>query len=546
MREAIVKIPLKGKGLPKQRRDISQLGISKLVNIKPEEEGLKVVYIPDELNASTLSTSTINSHGIVYTFFSNELSLSGKTNKIYAIQQSSTGYYKLIKRTFVLDRTTMTTSFGMFLTVATFDNENNIPIVLEAEGLALISNGYTTVVVYKTDAYTDTINPTGVPKFKTGCYFNGQFIVGNIQQGSTIGNGQATIMWSDIGNHDFTIGMENIVNTCTDQVNLTYTDTQITETDNTIGYAILPANCSIIGMHTLGDGILVCTSGGLFKMTPFENTWGIQRISKHACVASCLGDSQVIFIDKTENSIFKINASYQIEELGYKYLLSSMINPLYQLTYFPLRKEFQIYQYKFAVEDYSDTTASPIEEYNFILNEYGLYQTTYKILCDDIIPPYIQSAGTVTINSDNVNFSDRIRIVRQIGTIQDASIGIGSTTLGLMDSFNVRHMKLITKVNENKVIGNLLGITLQVARNTSFDGSPEQEIVLTSPDKEIPLRSFIVYPNISGKELYFNLILDKDSSSVNEDIVFEELEMAIIIEGSIHRRSVNVSTANTN
>ena len=280
-------------------------------------------------------------------------------------------------------------------------------------------------------------------------------------------------------------------------------------------------------------------------MSPIENMWGIQRLSYNTCVASCLGDNQVIFIDRTDNSLFRVGSDWQVSKLGYKYLFSSMTSPLYQMTYFANRKEFQIYQYKFASEDAANVDAVPSAEYNFLLGTDGLYQTTYKILCDEIIPPYIQSAGTVSINSDNVNFSDRIRIVRQIGSNIDAVIGIGSTTLGLMDSFSIRHLKIVGKVTVDKTPGDLLGITLQVARNTSIDGSPNQEIVLANPDKEISMRSFITYPNISGKELYLNLVLDKDSSSVNSDITFEELELSIITEGAIHRRSSNAGTSNT-
>ena len=546
MREAIVKIPLKGKGLPAEKRDVSKIGVSRLVNMKPEGDGLVPAYMESDLLESIFTNPTqLKSHHEIKVFFGNELSTSGKTNNMYILRPNADGYYELTKNSFVLNRSTMTVSTGSVTSIKTFSTDNNYPAVVESEGVVLISNGVSNVIIHKTDAYADVVDSAALPKFKVGCYFNGQFIVGNIQQGSTIGNGQATIMWSDIGNYDFTAGMENILNTCTDQAGLTYSDTQITSTDNTIGYAILPANCAIVGLHTLGDGILICTSGGLFKMSPIENMWGIQRLSYNACVASCLGDNQVIFIDRKESSLFRVGADWQVSELGYKYLFSSMTSPLYQMTYFPLRKEFQIHQYKFASVDAANVNAVPSAEYNFLLGTDGLYQTTYKILCDEIIPPYIQSAGTVSINSDNVNFSDRIRIVRTTNSMQDGIVGIGSTTLGLLDSFNVRHVKLISKVNTNKTVGTSLGITLQVKRNTSFDGTPSQEMLLNTPTKELPLKSFITYPNVSGKELYLNLVFERDSSGTNGDITIEELEISLIIEGSIHRRSSNAGTSNT-
>ncbi len=546
MREAIVKIPLKGKGLPPLKRDVSQVGVSRLVNMRPSKEGLEPAYMESDLLSSLFAYPTqLKSHHGIKIFFGNELSTSGKTNNMYILRPNSSGYYELSKNSFVLDRTIMTVSTGSVTSIKTFSTDNNYPAVVASEGVVLISNGASTGIIHQTDAYADVVDSTALPKFKVGCYFNGQFVVGNIQQGSTIGNGQATIMWSDIGNYDFTAGMENILNTCTDQVQLTYSDTQILSTDNTIGYAILPANCAIVGMHTLGDGILICTSGGLFKMMPIENTWGILKLSSNPCVVSCLGDNQVIFIDRTENSLFSVDASYKIQEIGYGYIFSSMTNPLYQLTYFPLRKEFQIYQYKFASADAANVNAVPQEEYNFLLGEDGLYQTTYKILCDDIIPPYIQSAGTVSINSDNTNFSDRIRIVRTTNSMQDAIVGIGSTTLGLLDSFNIRHFKIVSKVDTTKTTGDPLGILLQVKRNTSFDGRPGQEMYINAATKELYLRSFITYPTVSGKEIYLNLVFERDSSLVNGDITMEEFEMAIITEGAIHRRSSNAGTSNT-
>ena len=93
-------------------------------------------------------------------------------------------------------------------------------------------------------------------------------------------------------------------------------------------------------------------------MMPIDNTWGILKLSSNPCVVSCLGDGQVIFIDKTENSLFSVDASYKVSDLGYKYLFAGMTNSLYQLTYFPIRKEFQIYQYKFALEDAADIDAA--------------------------------------------------------------------------------------------------------------------------------------------------------------------------------------------
>ena len=128
--------------------------------------------------------------------------------------------------------------------------------------------------------------------------------------------------------------------------------------------------------------------------------------------------------------------------------------------------------------------------------------------------------------------------------MQDGIVGIGSTTLGLLDSFNVRHVKLISKVGTDKTVGTSLGITLQVKRNTSFDGTTSQEMSIGSPTKELPLKSFITYPNVSGKELYLNLVFERDSSGTNGDITIEELEIALIIEGSIHRRSSNAGTPN--
>ena len=72
MREAIVKIPLKGKGLPPLKRDIAQIGVSRLINMRPEGEGLVPAYMESDLLSSLFANPTqLKSHHGIKVFFGN-------------------------------------------------------------------------------------------------------------------------------------------------------------------------------------------------------------------------------------------------------------------------------------------------------------------------------------------------------------------------------------------------------------------------------------------------------------------------------------------
>ena len=153
MREAIVKIPLKGKGLPPLKRDVSQVGVSRLVNMKPEGDGLVPAYMESDLLASLFAYPTqLKSHHEIKVFFGNELSASGKTNNMYILRPNAAGYYELTKNSFVLNRSTMTVSTGSVTSIKTFSTDNNYPAVVESEGVVLISNGVSNVIIHKTNA----------------------------------------------------------------------------------------------------------------------------------------------------------------------------------------------------------------------------------------------------------------------------------------------------------------------------------------------------------------------------------------------------------
>lgn len=551
MRESSVKIDLKSRGLEPYPPSASDLGITRLMNLKPGPMGLSPEYQPANSNSGFISIiPTTSSWHDTFLIYDNQISDNLINNYVHILYKDG-ATWSLVKKPYSVDAsvTPPVFSIGTQTSIGTF-SRNGItpPQIIQAEGVALVSDGSTVHEISLTPDLPGRVNPSDVPAFLCGCYYNGQFIVGNIPAWTTkTGNSQSMIAWSDIGNTNFVAGTESVLNTITTPGTLAFSDTQILSSDNTVGFAQLNASDHIVGMHALADGtrttadgVAIMTKGGIFRMTPTDNTWSIQRLTKHNCIASCLGDHEIIFIDGQTKKLYKLDSGWQVKELGYEHLLGGMASARFKLRYFPEMKAYQIYQIKWL----QAAEATPLWENNFILNQWGLYQTSFHYLANERIPFYQKTFSDVgKVDRENMNNLYLITAPIASNTTQDCFIGLGPTNWDSSDSVNIRDIDINYVTPVEKVAGVLNGLTLGLTGQAGTYSNPNTSQALT-PQKTIPLRDLIVYPNFSAKNLYLQLTYVDDNSDFNKDITLTDMTFHIIREGSVHRRSQRADSSN--
>lgn len=543
MREKAVLLDLTKKGLAPIAPSLSLFEPVRLMNLRPELDGLHPEFRPNDINP-LVAYNTWKGSSDVFTIWDNDASNTSSTNNLYILYNDDTSW-KLKSRTYAVDQTTTPPSFtlGTETSVTSFNkNAKDVPCVIEAEGICLMSDGFTTYELLLNDSL-ETLASTA-PGFLCGCYYNGQFVVGNIPTATTkFANSHSMIMWSDIGNTDFTAGKESITNTCTDQVGLTYSTTAISYTDNTIGFASLPAKSVIIGMHKLGEAILVMTLDGIYVMRPLEHSWSINKLSTNFCSASCLGNQEVIFLDNADNKLYKISMDLKIIELGYQHIFTTDTKPRTKIRYFKSRNAYQIYQ----LWQSSEASLIPEWESNFILTPLGLYQTSYKIVGEEPLIPYHKTFSADMDNKDT-SFNKLFGLYVSLGTnsnnSEDCFIGLGPSNFGMpSDMTNIRTVKLIGSDTEAKTYGQSRGVSVSLKATNKSKLNTKVSYVETF-HKEMLVRDFVVYPNMSGRELYMELRFRKTDEALNKTLVLSGLEVNILTEGAMHRRGQSVNTTN--
>lgn len=546
MREFTISFDCKKRGIDPVLPPSGELGITRLMNMRPDKDGLHFEYRPTDSNSTLITAGAVAAQHVMIPLYDNDASTGASSNTLSVLHNRG-GTWALASRTFEIVQTTTPPSItlGTQSDLATFTkNGLKPPCVISAEGVHLISDGFTTYELSAIDSIPSRLNPTDVPGFLCGCYYNGQFVVGNIPTWSVkTGNSQSMIAWSDIGNTNFVAGTESVRNTCTDQAALTYSTTQILSTDNTIGFAQLPPTAEIVGMHVIGNKIGVFTTDGIYAMVPVENGWGISLVSRNQCIASCKGDASTIFIDKANNSLYSVSNEFEITELDYTHIFGVAPNARYQLRYFPSRKAYQIYQFWWDAE--ADTV--PDWESNFLLVADGLYQTDYKILVDEHIPKfqkYVTYADVLRKDTDN--FSSRFLMTAPLRNNywQSSMLGIGPTTFGSPDFTNLRMMRIVGRESVTRAAGALTNITWLYS-NKNVPRHISNVDYYISQSKINLMRDMITYPRFSGKLIYIQLIGLQGGRSGHEDIVIDSIEMTLVHEGAQHRRGRLVNTTNT-
>jgi len=222
-----------------------------------------------------------------------------------------------------------------------------------------------------------------MPRFSTGCNFNGQMVVGNIKS-TWYDCGVGSVAWGKIGDVNFTL-----------------------DGSNEAGYRQTPWEGSVLRVKKLGAGIVVYCQNGIGLLRPFEQTFGwdtLQDVGIPAKAAVGGNDNIHVFVD-TNGNLCRINSQYEIQVLGYDEYMDDMTPANIVVEHDPILREFHI----------SDAT------HGFLLTEEGLsnkYQAVTTI---------VTSAGT------------------QYGVFTDLAVSTAQIIVDTMD-FGLRGLKTLQTI----------------------------------------------------------------------------------------------------
>uniref|UniRef100_A0A6M3JB42 Uncharacterized protein n=1 Tax=viral metagenome TaxID=1070528 RepID=A0A6M3JB42_9ZZZZ len=234
---------------------------------------------------------------------------------------------------------------------------------------------------WSTNDYTSTI-----PRFATGCNFNGQIVAGNVKS-TWHGCGTGSLIWSRIGSVDCTPGG-----------------------DNEAGFRNTPWEGDVLRVKKLGKGIVVYCENGIGVLSPYQQTFGWDSLIEVGIPAmSAIGGNENIhvFVD-TDGNLWRIKKDFSIQKLGYREYMNLMTAADIVVEHNPVLREFHI----------SD------DSYGFILTEKGLgkcYQEVTTVAVDNGTSYGVfhdQSDAQARIITDTLDFG-----LRGLKTLQTVEVG---------------------------------------------------------------------------------------------------------------------------
>lgn len=205
-------------------------------------------------------------------------------------------------------------------------------VLISSESVMIYRDTTTTLMVATAALAT-------LPRFKTICNFKGQAIGGNVQS-AWHGCGANSIIWSKIGDIDFTPGRRNEA-----------------------GFRELHWKGEVYKVRRLGDQVIVYGSEGVASLTPVVDpapTFKFDELTYFglAGVNAVGGDYDVhVFVDSA-GWLWRIKKGGKPDRLGYQEYMALMAPESIIVSYDPNEQDFYI----------SDG------EYGFILTPYGLAQ----------------------------------------------------------------------------------------------------------------------------------------------------------------------------
>jgi len=143
------------------------------------------------------------------------------------------------------------------------------------------------------------------PTVKTICNFRGQLIGGNVTS-DWYDCGSNSIIWGKIGSSDFSVGNDNVA-----------------------GYMNMLSPGEVVKVKSLNDSIIVYTTTSVYRLTPYENTFGIKQMLDIGipCITAVNGNLQNhLFVD-TIGRLWSVNDE-GVKKLDYSPYISNISDPL--------------------------------------------------------------------------------------------------------------------------------------------------------------------------------------------------------------------------
>jgi len=207
----------------------------------------------------------------------------------------------------------------------------------------ILANGNKLCIRDYAGSWTNNSSLATMPRFSTGCNFKGQIVAGNVK--STWHDcGTGSLIWSGIGNVDFTPGG-----------------------DNEAGFRNIPFEGDVLKVKRLGDFVIVYCENGVLALKPHEQTFGMTEILNVGIpTKGAIGGDEHShrFID-TKGYLWKINSKLELTRLGYKEFMNLLTASEIVVEHDPGLREFHI----------SDST------YGYLLTEFGLGQCYQRKSC---------------------------------------------------------------------------------------------------------------------------------------------------------------------
>ena len=198
----------------------------------------------------------------------------------------------------------------------------------------ILANGTKLCIRDYAGAWTSNDSTSTIPRFSTGCNFNGQAVAGNIKT-AWHGCGTGSLIWSKIGSVDFT-----------------------PDGTNEAGFRNIPWEGTVLRVKKLGKGVVVYCENGIGVLVPFAQTFGWDILTEVGIPAKSAisGNDNIHVFVNTAGELCRINKDFSLEVLGYSEYMSLMTAASIVVEHNPVLREFHI----------SDPT------YAFILTEQGL------------------------------------------------------------------------------------------------------------------------------------------------------------------------------
>jgi len=205
----------------------------------------------------------------------------------------------------------------------------------------ILTNGTKLCIRDYAGAWTSNNYTTNIPRFSTGCNFNGQVVAGNIKT-TWHDCGTGSIIWSKIGSVNFT-----------------------PDGSNEAGFRNIPWEGDVLKVKKLGKGVVVYCENGILVLVPFQQTFGMETLAAVGipCKSAVGGNDNIhVFVDNDDN-LWRLNKDFNLQLLGYREYMSLMTAANIVVEHDPLKREFHI----------SD------DSYGYLLTEKGLCQCYQEV-----------------------------------------------------------------------------------------------------------------------------------------------------------------------